>query len=286
MTKLNERAMLAQLNISQWTARKLDRAETEALNRSHGASDRAARVNKSLLPTSMSLDMIARKATVIRDDYYFHTLPWAMNGARIIKAEAYMEFIVRMRDHLHDWDGLVAQFVGEYPRLKVDAQRALGTLYKPDDYPSDHEIAGKFRAGMSFLPLPDAADWRIDCIDEAMDDLRAQVTRQVQEGLGIAMREAWDRVRDVVVKARDRLREPEAVFRNTLVTNAVELCQVLPALNLTDDPHLEQIRQELERSLCACHPDDLRGSPVLRKDVAGKMDDIMRKMGAFYQQAA
>ena len=286
MTRLNERAMLVQLNISMWTARKLDKSETDALNRAHGASSKAARVNKSLLPTSLALDTLQRKAGVIRQEYYGYTLPWAMDGARIIKAEAYMDFTSRMRDHLNDWDGLVSDFRADYPRLRVDAQRALGTLYKREDYPSEREIAGRFRAGVNFLPLPDAADWRVDGIDEEMEDLRKQVTQQVEEGLTVAMRDAWERVRDVVAKAHDRLRQPDAIFRDTLVTNAIELCRVLPVLNLTDDPHLEQIRRELEQSLCSCHPDDLRQSKKLRSDTAHKMDDIMRKMGAFYQAAA
>ena len=54
MTTLSERAMLTTLAISQWTARKLDRAETTALNRAHGLSIEAARVHKDLFPLATS----------------------------------------------------------------------------------------------------------------------------------------------------------------------------------------------------------------------------------------
>lgn len=286
MTKISERTLLVQLNISQWTARKLDKQETDALTRAHGADVKAARVNKSLLPTAMSLDQVAQKTGAIRTDYYFRTLPWAMDGARIIRSDAYMDFAVVMRDHLNEWDQLVAKFLAEYPRLQQDAQRALGSLYKPDDYPSTWELRQKFTAGVNFLPVPNAADWRVEGIDEDMEQLRRQVADQVTEGLATAAKDAWERVRAVVAKAHERLSKPDAVFRDTLVENARDLCKILPSLNINNDPKLEEVRRELERSLCAVHPEDLRQSPALRSSVAGAMDDVLRKMGAFYQQAA
>ena len=39
--------------------------------------------------------------------------------------------------------------------------------------------------------------------------------------------------------------DPKKVFRDSLVENARELCELLPKLNMTDDPNLEAIRKEL-----------------------------------------
>lgn len=286
MFKLSERTMLVQLNVSQWAARKLDKQETEALNRHHGSQTEAARVNKSLLPTALSLDAIHKKTGAIRTDYYFNTLPWAMDGARIIKAAAYMDFTLRMRQQINEWERLVDVFVAEYPQLVEDAKTALNGMFKAADYPHPFDIRAKFSTDVGFMPMPDAADWRIDVADEELAYLKDRVTKQVTEGVAVAAQEAWKRVHDVVSSARERLKDPKNVFRDSLVENAKALCQVLPMLNINDDPKLEAVRQEIEGSLCQWSPDVLREDTTVRLAVSDKMADIMARMGGMYGNQA
>ena len=79
----------------------------------------------------------------------------------------------------------------------------------------------------------------------------------------------------------EKLDDPKAVFRDTLVENTREICSVLTRLNFTDDPNLEAMRQEVEQSLTKHHPDALRNDPDLRRDKAAEAKAIMAKMGAF-----
>ena len=46
---LSRKATLVSVNISQWTARKLDRKVTERSHRAHGAPESAGRYNKLLI---------------------------------------------------------------------------------------------------------------------------------------------------------------------------------------------------------------------------------------------
>jgi predicted secreted Zn-dependent protease len=96
------------------------------------------------------------------------------------------------------------------------------------------------------------------------------------------MREAWDRVRDVVQKAHDKLSQPEAVFRDSLIENIREMCAVMPSLNIADDPHLEAVRRELEGKFASIVPDQLRNSVTFREDTSHQMKDILDKMSALY----
>ena len=63
---LNDRALLVQLNVSQWTARKYDKSASKEVTTAHGASSAAGRFNKSLLPMNDKLDNIHKKTTHIR----------------------------------------------------------------------------------------------------------------------------------------------------------------------------------------------------------------------------
>lgn len=282
MTTLSNRALLVSLGISQWTARKLDRAETTALAQRHGTPGEVARVNKSLLPFAAQLDAIHKKSGEIRTFYYKNSLPWGMEGVNVIRADAYMDFAMKMKSHMDDWNLKVDAFCAEYPRLVEEAKILLNTLWKADDYPDVSTIRSRFHIGVKFMPVPDAGDWRVEIEDDALQELRDQITKEVGASQTAAMQDAWRRVHEVVTHAHGRLSNPDAKFRDSLVENAQELCSVLTALNIADDKDLEAVRAELERALCSHQPTTLRENMSVRSSVADQLAEIERKMGAFY----
>lgn len=280
MTSLTNKALLVTLNISMWTARKLDKREGSEIARKHGAADGVARVNKSLLPGAESLDKVSKLAGTIRTDYYQLTLPW-VDGMGIIKADGYLGFTQIMSRHKANWDVAVARFLSEYPSLRDAAKARLNGLYSLEDYPHPRRVEEKFKLDIAFYPVPDAGDWRVSLSDEETERLKAQITEKVMESQGRAMKEAWDRIHGVVRRAHERLSQPDAIFRDSLIENARELCRILPSLNITDDPHMERMRDEVERHLCDYEPDDLRRNPGVRAAVSDKLAEIMSKMGPF-----
>jgi hypothetical protein len=280
-TKLSHRALLVTLAISQWTARKLDKSETEALARKHGTAADVARVHKTLLPFAEPLEKLHKKSGEIRTFYYEQSLPWCVDGSRIMPATNYLDFQQTMRKLLNEWHALKDAFIVDYPRLKQEAKLLLNGMYREDDYPDVAEIDRKFRADVSFFPMPDASDFRVALAQDEMERIAEDIEARVKDATAEAMQDCWRRVRDVVSKAAERLAQPDAIFRDSLVENAVELCKLLPRLNLTDDPNLEAARRELEGSLCKYNPETLRKAPEVRQEVAAKMDDLMSKMGAW-----
>lgn len=282
---LSSKAILVNLSISQWSARKYDRKETAELALKHGTGMEVARVNKSLLPFADTLDAIHKKTGAIRTEFYKTTLPWGLDGLQIIRADGYMSFIRTMQQQMDEWRGLVESFLDSYPALRDEARLLLNGLYSEADYPDVSTLRQKFDINLRFLPVPDATDWRVDLAEEEVESLRKQIEAQVSDAGAAAMREAWRRVYDTVVHIHERLSQPDAVFRDSLVNNAVELCRLLPTLNITDDPNLERMRQAIEGSVCQYEPDQLRNHSGVRQDVAQSMADIMSKMGAFYGAA-
>src|SRR5262252_4230560 len=80
---LSRKATLVSVEISQWSARKLDRRVTDEINSSHNASADAGRYNK-LLIEAKRLEKINKLVSAARDAYYTHTKPWADEGLRIL----------------------------------------------------------------------------------------------------------------------------------------------------------------------------------------------------------
>jgi len=283
---LTTKALLVSLKISQWSARKLDRKETAELALKHGTAVDVARVNKSLLPMSLTLEAIHKKTTAMRRDYYCNSLPWGQEGVSVIKTDGYMEFTRLMSGHIHEWRGLVDDFILDYPNLQAAARRLLNGMYRDEDYPAPESLRRKFAAEVRFFPIPEQGDWRVVLNDEEMEELRKQTRDDIAQSQSIAMRDAWKRVHEVVEHAVGRLGDEKAVFRDSLIDNAREMCRVMSVLNVVDDPNLEAIRSEIERTLCKHTAEGLRSAPDVRADVADKMRAIMDKMGAFYGPAA
>ena len=280
---LSNRALLVNLTISEWSARKLDKRETQELARKHGVIDGVARVNKSLLPMASALDKIRALSNACRQEFYSRTLPWGAEGFHILKADAYMSFIQAMGELRDKRMAAVDELIAEYPRLKADARVALNGMYREEDYPHIDDLRRKFSLELTFMPVPEPSDCaRVTILADLADGMAKELAAKLADSQATAMKAAWQRLYEVVAKAHERLADPDNIFRDSLINNAVDICNILPSLNIADDPQLEAMRLEVERSLCAYNPDTLRKDELVREDVAAKMADIMDKMGAFY----
>lgn len=278
--KLSDKALLVQLNISQWTARKYDKKATEQVAATYNSAVQAGRYNKSLLPMNDYLNNVHQKSTLIRKAYYANTLPWGIEGTQMLPSANYLAFMTEFRKAKAEWQQLVTTFTDNYEQLKQDAQRFLGNLYNPNDYPPLYEIQRKFKMDMGIFPVP-SNDFRVEIADHELSRIQQDVEARVQDAAQNAMKEAWQRLYDRVQHMAEKLADPKAVFRDTLVENTKEVCAVLSRLNFTDDPNLEAMRQQVEQSLANNHPDALRNDPDLRRDKAAEANDIMKRMGAF-----
>jgi len=278
--QLSDRAILVQLNISTWSANKLDKeisAETSAIK---GAISNSVRTHKSLLPMCDLLDDIKKKASLIRTKFYENTLPWGVKGIQILPTANYLAFMTDFRKDRAEYEQLVNRFVPEYPQLVVDAQRFLGAAYKPADYPEAHEIGDKFKMDMQVMPVPNT-DFRVNIADEELQRIHDEVEARVKQAAKGAMMDVWQRLYDKVKHLAEKLDDPKAIFRDSTVNHLVDLCEMLPRLNVMDDPNLEAMRQEVEAKLAGYNPDTLRADVKVRQTVATEANDIAAKMAAF-----
>ena len=277
---LNDKALLVQLTISQWTARKYDKRATSEVAANHNAIEQAGRYNKALLPMNDYLANVMTKTGLIRQRYLTNTLPWGIEGTRILPSANYLAFMTDFRTLKGEWLSLVNDFVGNYGTLRANARTYLGSLYDDADYPHDSAIAAKFGIDMAVFPVP-ATDFRVALSAAETDAIRSSLEARLNEAQATAMREVWTRLYDKVHCIIERLSDPDSRFHNSLIENARELCELLPCLNLTDDPNLEAMRMAVEQKLTAYDPSAIRADVTLRRTVAEDASEIADAMRAF-----
>src|ERR1017187_4195336 len=84
---ITERAMLAAVHISIWTAVKHDRKISRDVASQHGAHQGAGRYNKQLLRGADKLDELRTLAGQVRQYFYQITLPWSDEGFRLLPSD-------------------------------------------------------------------------------------------------------------------------------------------------------------------------------------------------------
>jgi len=177
---------------------------------------------------------------------------------------------------------LVNKFSIAYPNLVSAAAFQLGELFDRSEYPEADTIARKFKFNVNYLPVTMAGDFRVDIGEEAKAELMQSCHHAYEERLNNAMKEAWTRLHECLMRMSERLADNEKgekkIFRDSLVENAVELTSLLKHFNLTKDANMEQARTELENAIKNHDADDLRESFVAREAVKAKVDAILSQV--------
>ena len=275
---LQNQAMIANLTIRAWGARKHDKSVSAEVDAAHNAKD-GGRYNKMLIEKS-ALDPLSKHAGRIRDYHYTMTLPWGDNGDRLLPAKAYMDYTAAMRKYKDDGAQLTRTFVDRYPQLVADARQRLGTMYDANDYPPTSDIQDRFGVNVSFLPVPDAKDFRVDVGDEALEEIRQSINDSVTERQAGAVKECWIRLDDVVSKLHIMMLKDKPVFRDSIVTNVSDLVAMLPKLNITNNPDLTKVCAEVEVVLSAYSPALLRRLHKHREEMAKKMAGVLTQIAS------
>jgi hypothetical protein len=278
-TGIHSRALLVWLRISTWSARKYDKKISAEVNQRHNASNDASRVNKLLLPGDASAyKALVASAGAIRLQHYSNTLAWSDEGWRLLPTANYADYTKWLRDRQREFNAAVDDFAADYPALRAQAARLLNGMYRAEDYPDVQDLRSRFALTVEYAPVPAAGDIRVDLGADQIALIESAIGARTDRAVQDAMRDAWSRLHDVVAKIAERLSQPDAIFRDSLISNAEQVCDVLQRLNVTDDPNLEAMRVRVRRELTRFSPDTLRDVPSHRQATADRASDILKAM--------
>lgn len=276
-------AVLVEMNISVWTANKLDKSATEKVVSDNAAVQNAAQVRKNLMAGTTLRKDIADYAAGCRLWHNTRTLPWADKGARLLSTSLFMDYKSEANVRRDTFNKMVDNFMVQYPALVQTANNYLGTLFNPEDYPSVDEVRDKFGFRLVFSPVPESGDFRLQVAEQDLQDLRQQYESNFNDRLAEAMREPWDRLHKLLTGMSEKLTDVEGEdetkkrYHDTLITNAQSLCALLTHLNVTKDAKLEQARRDLELTMLGADIDAIKESPEVRKGMKDKLDAILKQ---------
>ena len=284
MSNIRNQAMLVSLNIGLFNPKKMDRSVTREVLISKNASANAGAFVKNILPDE-AIKPIQSAAQALRSWVYTQTLPWNDESFRLLPVAQWDAFTDQLRARIASLNSLVDQFCAQYESHRDRALLQLGALGDAKDYPPLSTVRSKFYVNVNYTPLPDSRDFRLDDMpEEAMSELRANADLRVAEAVNEARNDLYRRLSERLEHIVKRMTEVSAKkegnrIHGSLLTNLSELCQLIPALNVTKDQELENLRQRVMREIAPFDIDDIRESEDSRTDLKNKAASILEAMG-------
>ena len=286
-TTLQERAMLVNLRMSTWTGRAKDSAVTHEVTENKGAEDESGAWWTYFVPRQ-AIATLKTKAIRCRLVHYKYTLPWLDGGVRILPATMFLKYGEELRKAVAEYDAEVVKFLVEYPKYVETAKERLGKLADGKSMPSVFELKTKFGAktDMFALPVtPDAKEFRMGIPDKDKAEVQQQMEDSSKRVMEHAMSSIWKELRSLVSKIEGTMSQPDKAFRDTLITNLKEYVEMIPALNITDDKQIEEMRKEVTAKLVSLDIVEVKGDKKLRKRVHKDASDMLAKMKGYARQA-
>ena len=275
---ISSSAVLAKLNISVWTANKLDHGATAQVIAVNGAADKAAQVRKNLMAGTRARKDIADFAAECRLWHNQWTLAWDDRGSRLLPTSLFLDYKAQANKRRDKFNAMVNGFLHNYAAHVQTSANYLGTLFDASDYPTEDQVRQKFGFHLVFTPVPESGHFILDIPQQELEETKASCELEIQQRTTDAMRGAWDRLYKMLSTMRDKLEETEDSkkrWHDSFVTNAQELCQMLTHLNVTGDAELEKARKGLESAMQGADIDCIKGSEAVRENLKVKVDSIL-----------
>ena len=287
---LSENALLVRLSVKYPSFSKTDKAVSHEVADQKNARQGAVKVLKTLIDTNHPAYKAVKTARgALYNVFASETAPWSDDGWYIIKAKGYDRFTEVMREKTDAFEIAVTDFLKVYPELVDQAPARLGDLFNADIFPSVEICAELFNSDIEVRPVPEAGDFRVTMSVNEKQKIAAQIQRKNDERVTQVTTECFDRAYSAISNMVERLEafDPDrkgAKLYDSLVGNVRDIAELLPSLNVGDDPRLEQLAKDIGLRLTETDASTLKKDEGKRQEITDNARQIMNQIDDFIGQ--
>jgi hypothetical protein len=146
------------------------------------------------------------------------------------------------------------------------------------------QLARKSKPRCSKARSASGEDFRVTMSAEEQARVAQEIDANVRQSLARGTVDLWKRLQDLVSHMVDRLNEPESRFHASLVSNVLDLVNLLPQLNVGEDRELNRFAGEIRNKLCGFTARDLKTNDVLRVATANDAAALLYEMDAVLRE--
>jgi hypothetical protein len=285
---LHERAMLVALTVGKWGISRDENGALAEIMKAGDADPAMMTLRKKLIRRD-AVKNLTHLEGALRQEHNFLTLPWDDSGYRILTNAGYFRYTEKMNDLVEKYNAAADELVENYEELKAEARKLLGKRYNEKQYPDAVRLRARYKARIVIRPITGAEDFRVQLSGTEAAVIRKQLEGEFEDQMKAAYGSIWARLSEVLTHAADRLKaytvnaegKVENSFRDSLVNNIKELLEVVPTLNVNNDPTVNEFVVRIQKEITQFHPDTLRYNARVRGEVIKAADDILARIQEF-----
>ncbi len=285
---IHERGMLMALTVGKWGISRDERGQADEVAVKNGADAALLTVRKKLVHKEVVAELTTLEGE-LRQTHNLLTSPWDDSGYRILSIAGYFTYTNKMNELIDKYNAAADKLVDQYDSIRYDAMKAQVKLFKESQWPSRDALRKKYRAKIHPRPIPLGEDFRVQMNDVEVNALRKQLAAEYEENTKGAQRSVWERLRKALEHAVEHLKaytlnaegKVENGFRDSLITNVQELLDIIPALNVMNDPAMVEFAARIRDEITSYPGGLLRAHDETRKQVISAADDMLAKMKEF-----
>lgn len=275
--KLSEQAVLADLDLSEWSGSVYDKGVADEILDAKDAAHNRGQFSKKIFLSTKNLTSIINE---VRDKYTTKTTAWE-RGKRLLPIahwEPLMELIRDCNDKLEKV--LEEDYRMNWESYKEQTKKDLGQLYNESQYPTYEQFKKKWGIRIDVQPLPESGHFVINCESKMLDVIQKNFESNMGAKEQAAIADMKSRIIITVQRIVERLEGKRIHFssQGKEVMDVVrELVDLLPTLNVFNDSSIDAMVDELKKNLCGITDDDLKEQSSKEKILADtkKMLDKM-----------
>jgi len=269
--------MICHLHITGWTGVILDRKATVKTKEYNKAKEDSGAFSKKLVTGEefKKIGVIAAAARVFRDK---NSLPWDKRGGNLLPAKNFLHYAEGMTNYRDEYEEAVDAFIEHYGNSMEANRDRLGLMFDIKEYPSVAELRAKYRFEISYSPIADPDDFRLEIDENDKAKIKDEYRDSLKESYKGAVNHLWEEMRKVVGHMADKLSDKDSKFRNSLVENLTSVCDMASRLNVSEDPNIDVMVDKIKKELTAFAPDVLRHDKDARKQTAEKAQEVLDKL--------
>ena len=290
MDKIQNNAMLVKVRCTKWCNTITDRGITDQVTVDKAAADGYLRVTKRLAKQAVVRELNKLIGQVGNTVLKLWTVPWD-DGVHLITVDNLDRFEAALRKKADRLEELKSELQDTWPDVIEADKVRLGDAFDPDDYPSVTEIVNRYSISYELRPLPSGDDIRVNLPQQRVNAIRQQVEQDVAAKVEAGAKVVSERVADVLTTFIEGMErhgtkadgaKRASKFADSTVEAIERLAEALPGLNLTGDPALTAVSNDLFLKLRDLDPQVLREDDGKRQQAADTAKEIVSKLSGFF----
>ena len=207
------------------------------------------------------------------------TLPYPEPGIRLLRRDQVERFDAEMTDLRSELNDEVARLDAHFAELKAAAERRLGQLFNPTDYPES--LLGLFGMEWEF-PAVEPPSYLQQLSPELYEQERQRVAARFDEAVRLAEQAFAEELSRLVAHLSERLSGAEdgkpKIFRDSAINNLSEFFERFRSLSVRSNEDLDQLVAQAQSVIRGVAPQALRDDNSLRGQIANQLSSVQASL--------